>query len=468
MRSPAGVLALGAVIVQAASYPLSYTSCGVAHVVNQPPQKVVTMNQGATEFLLALGLADRMVGTAYLDDTIWPHYAQEYNRIPVLSSSYPDESTLMGASPDFIVASYNTAFREQYLHNGKIRGIFSNATIGPCIGNGSDWGKTWRTCRPQLHNASVGTYLFTDACEDSSYRPLTVNENTVYEEMRVLGAIFQVNGVELIIKDMRQDFDNAEATISSAMHGAPLNVVWLDCVGRCCSDDTGEQVFVGAGQGAPAMLMQEAGLKNIFSNKAGNWVCVNKRDIVAAAPDVIITVDAAWDTALKKINWLYNDTDFCQMDALRGARFVSIPFSASTLSPRNGPAAHDLALAALHVRLGTLTASRQSGVSSFNPHTLQLQTKNSKCPLQMSAVVYDNDDRRKNDNANDNADKSDSLALGLGLGLGIGLPVAALLLGAGVWFWRRNSKHSSYSGNGGSGVVIGQPVGGAAGDEGKA
>ena len=133
------------------------------------------------------------------------------------------------------------------------------------------------------------------------------------------------------------------------------------------------------------MLMQEAGLKNIFSNKAGNWVCVNKRDIVAAAPDVIITVDAAWDTALKKINWLYNDTAFCQMDALRGARFVSIPFSASTLSPRNGPAAHDLALAALHVRLGTLTASRQSGVSSVNPHMLQLQTKNSKCPLQMSA-----------------------------------------------------------------------------------
>jgi len=197
--------------------------------------------------------------------------------------------------------------------------------------------------------------------------------------MAQCGTIFQVN-VEPIIQDMKRDFDNAEATISSAMHGAPLNVVWLDCVGRCCSDSTCEQVLVGVGTGAPAMLMQEVGLQNIFLNKAGNWVCVNKRDIVAAAPDVIIAVDAAWDTALKKINWLYNDTAFCQLDALRGARFVSIPFSASTLSPRNRPAAHDLALASLHVRLGTLTASRQSGVSSFNPHMLQLQTQSSKCP----------------------------------------------------------------------------------------
>merc|ERR1712008_129143 len=160
--------------------------------------------------------------------------------------------------------------------------------------------------------------------------------------------------------------------------------------------------------------------------------------------------------------------DFCQLDALRAARFVSIPFSASTLSPRNGPAAHDLALAALHVRLGTLTASRQSGVGSFNPHMLQQQTRNSRCSLQMSKVVYDNDG---NDGNNGNAKQpstSDSLALGLGLGLGIGLPAAALVVGTGAWLWWRNSKRSLSSDAGASGVVIGQPVGDPAGDAGKA
>ena len=75
--------------------------------------RVVTMNQGVTEFMLAMGLADKMVGTAYLDDAIWPKYADAYKSIPVLSSSYPDEATIMGAKPDFILGSYGSAFREK-------------------------------------------------------------------------------------------------------------------------------------------------------------------------------------------------------------------------------------------------------------------------------------------------------------------------------------------------------------------
>ena len=61
------------------------------------------MNQGVTEFMLAMGLADKIVGTAYLDDSIWPRYAAAYNEIPVFSSSYPYENTIMEVNPDFIV-----------------------------------------------------------------------------------------------------------------------------------------------------------------------------------------------------------------------------------------------------------------------------------------------------------------------------------------------------------------------------
>merc|ERR1719223_2560065 len=92
------------------AYPVSYTSCGVNHDVSKAPERIVTMNQGATEFMFALGLADKMVGTAYLDDYIWPKYALAYAKIPVLSSSYPNETTIMGTSPDFIVGSYASAF----------------------------------------------------------------------------------------------------------------------------------------------------------------------------------------------------------------------------------------------------------------------------------------------------------------------------------------------------------------------
>jgi len=371
-------------------YPVTVRNCNVSNTYTSAPTKAITMNQGATEFMLAMGLGSSMVGTAYIDDAIWPQYAATYATIPVLSSSYPDETKIMAQNPDFIVGSYSSAFRGRYSTSKGMRGIFSNATVGPCEGAGSDWGKSWTTCRPQLHAANIGTYLFEDACEDSSMRPTKVTEETVYKEMQALGSIFGVS-VQPKIDEMKQDFDKASGLVSAGMNGAPLKTVWLDCVGRCCSTPAGqeEQVFVGSGAGAPNMLMQEAGLTNVFANKPGNWVCVNVSEIATANPDVIVVVDAAWDTAMKKIKYLYNDTAFCQMEVLRAARFITIPFSASTLSPRNGPAALDLAIAALHVRTGSHTATQKSGVGSFSPYFLQAETACTKCPLVMSYVVYD-------------------------------------------------------------------------------
>ena len=146
---------------------------------------------------------------------------------------------------------------------------------------------------------------------------------------------------------------------------------------------------MGGGTGAPNMLMQEAGLSNVFADRPGNWVCVNVSDIVSAVPDVIVVVDASWDTAVEKIKWMYNDAEFCKLEVLRTARFVSIPFSATTLSPRNGPAALDLAMASLHVRTGSQAPTQQSGVGSFSPFFLQAQTSCQRCPLNAINVVYD-------------------------------------------------------------------------------
>jgi iron complex transport system substrate-binding protein len=373
-------------------YPVAYTNCGVSNTVSAAPTKAITMNQGATEFLLAMGLEDSMVGTAYLDDAIWPKYATAYASIPVLSSSYPDHDTIMDKNPDLIVASYSSAFRALYTtSSGSVRGVFNMS----CTGTGSEYtdsdgnARDWTTCRPQLNAMNIGTYVFEDACEDASLRPDSVTEETVYEELQTLGEIFSVN-VTTIIDDMKEDFAAAAALVSSSMSSDPLKTVWLDCVGRCCTVEEGEEeeVFVGAGEGAPNMLMREAGLTNVFSGEAGNWACVKVSSVIAAAPDVIVVVDAAWDTAASKIQWLYNDEEFCKLDVLKRAAFVSIPFSATTLSPRNGPAAYDLAIAAIHVRTGAVTPAQESGVTSFNPYFIQAESECGKCPMSISDVVY--------------------------------------------------------------------------------
>ncbi|MEE3920328.1 hypothetical protein V2I01_25410 [Micromonospora sp. BRA006-A] len=93
--------------------PVAVTNCGTPVTIAAPPMRVVTMNQAATEIMLALGLQDRMIGTAYLDDAILPAYADAYAKIPVLAKEYPTKEKLLEAEPDFVYASYNSAFGDE-------------------------------------------------------------------------------------------------------------------------------------------------------------------------------------------------------------------------------------------------------------------------------------------------------------------------------------------------------------------
>jgi iron complex transport system substrate-binding protein len=378
----------------------------VEHTLQKAPERIIAMNQGVVEFLMGLGLGDRIIGTRPLDDYIWPKYTRTYDGIPNKSYSnpnywnYPDEHTIMVDKADFIIASWSSAYREIYFDAkyDRMMGIFSNATVGPCEGPGSEQGLggklPQRTCRPQLNSHGIGTWLLSDACEDYSIRAdvAALGEEFVYEEMRRVGKLFEVDA-EAKIQEMRDDFDAAGALVSTAMHGKPLTAMWVDCV-SCCKVEEGEepQVYVGAGTGTPNMLMKEAGLTNVFGHMEGLWVCVNESTVAAANPDVFILVDWHRDPALEtKITWLYDNPKFCGLDALEAARFVTIPFSASGPSPRNGDSALDLAIAALHVHRGTLISSQESGVSSFNPHTLEAHTKGMRCNLEKQKLKYIND-----------------------------------------------------------------------------
>lgn len=97
----------------AGPFPVTIENCGVEATFDAPPERAITMNQGATEIMLALGLEDHMTGTAYLDDVILPEFEDAYESIPVLSDTYPSQEVLFGSDPDFIYGSYSSAFGEE-------------------------------------------------------------------------------------------------------------------------------------------------------------------------------------------------------------------------------------------------------------------------------------------------------------------------------------------------------------------
>ena len=104
------------------------------------------------------------------------------------------------------------------------------------------------------------------------------------------------------------------------------------------------------------------------------------QDIIDAEPDVFVIVDASWDSAEGKIDYLHNHTDYCNLKAVQNADYIKIQFSASTLGPRNGVAALDMVSAAMHVVTGDQTLNFQSGVDFFEEEMLKSRTENLKCP----------------------------------------------------------------------------------------
>jgi hypothetical protein len=67
--------------LQAAAFPVEVANCGVTHRYTKAPSRAVTLNQGATEVMLALGLESAMVATAYLDDEISSDYKAAYSKV---------------------------------------------------------------------------------------------------------------------------------------------------------------------------------------------------------------------------------------------------------------------------------------------------------------------------------------------------------------------------------------------------
>lgn len=287
-----------------ATRPVSLLNCRFEVTVEAPPRRAVTMNQGATEIMLALGLEDRMIGTAYLDDEILPEYADAYAAIPVLSDEYPTREVLLGEEPDFIYGSYASAFADEAAGS-----------------------------RESLAELGVGSYVSGAACEDRALRPEKVTFDTVFAEIMDIARIFGVEdrGEEFV---SQLEADLAEATKDASI-AEGMTIAWYDggtdapTMGVCC--------------GAPGMIIEALGATNAFGDVEGSWTEVSWEEFVSSEADFIVLVDASWDLAADKQALLEGDPATSTMEAVQNGWYGTVPFSASTPGVRNVTAVVGLA-----------------------------------------------------------------------------------------------------------------------------
>ncbi|MGL4608844.1 MAG: ABC transporter substrate-binding protein [Trueperaceae bacterium] len=280
-----------------------FTNCGLTLNVETPPTKAVTLNQAATEVMLALGLEDVMVGTAYLDDEILAEYKTFYEQIPVLAREYPSKEALFAVEPDFIYGSYASAFAQEVAGS-----------------------------REELIASGVTPYLSPFACEDEALRA-TNGLEAVFQELREVATMFGVpERAEALIGTMQADLEQVQ-DVTGEQEG--MRVLWFDS-GK---DDP----FVGACCGAPALIMKYLNVENIFADTQGSWATVSWEAVLERDPEVIIFADASWDSADERMEFLTQDSRFSTLTAVKEQRFISIPFSYTTPGIRNVAAVRLLA-----------------------------------------------------------------------------------------------------------------------------
>lgn len=275
--------------------------CGRDVVVPAPPRRAVALEQGATEVMLSLGLADRMVGTSYLTDPILPALREDYAKVPVLAAQYPSPETFRDADPDFAYSMLSSAFTPD------VAGT-----------------------RAELARAQVPTYVTRTNCEDASLnQPFTFD--AFFTEVTDVATLFGVRdrGDELVASQRRSLAEAEEAAAS--VTGRPT-IMWL------YSTYDGAPIVAGPG-GVPDAVDDLVGARNVFDDLTPTWGEVSWEEIAARNPDVIVIADLTrgrpGDSASDKRKILAEHPVASKLSAVAAGHVVALPGSALDPSVRS-------------------------------------------------------------------------------------------------------------------------------------
>ncbi|NYI03703.1 ABC transporter substrate-binding protein [Allostreptomyces psammosilenae] len=299
---PAGTSATGPAATGAAAtgFPVTVENCGVTTTYQAPPERVVTIHQHPAELLLALGLEDVMVGTAFPDSAVLPEYREAHDAIPQLSEKEPDFETVLAAEPDFVYGGYGSAFAE---NEGRSRQSFADA--------------------------GIDTYLNLEYCTEG---PVTMEQ--VHQEIRNLGAIFGIpDRAEELIGRMDGRLAQVAATLGDA---EPVDVFVYD------SGDG--SAFTAGGRGIGQEIIRLAGGRNVFGDLDEVFGDVSWEQVVERRPEVIVIYDYYGSGSVEeKKRFLLSQPALADVPAIREQRFAVLPLTATMVGVRPPSAVADLA-----------------------------------------------------------------------------------------------------------------------------
>jgi iron complex transport system substrate-binding protein len=273
---------------------LTLTNCGTRITFESAPERVVAIKSTSTEMLLALGLGDRIVGTAFQDGPVPEQWVDAAAGIPEISDFMPSEEAVLDLEPDLVYSGWESAF------------------AADAAGE-----------RDELASLGVNTYVQPAACRSAEV-PGKLDFDEIFREIAEAAAIFRVDPARLLADQQAQ----LDAIVPD---DRGLTALWYSS-----GTDT---PYIGAGLGAPELVLETAGLTNIAAGIDMTWTSLGWESIVDADPDVIVLIDADWNTAQSKIELLESNPATARMTAVQNRAYIILPFASGEAGVRTVAAA---------------------------------------------------------------------------------------------------------------------------------
>lgn len=258
------------------------------------PERIVSLSYSETEILVALGLADKIVGIAEADNVVeecLPEYQETiaaFNNIgPSAQGGVPSFEVLLSVEPDFVYAtSYSL-----------------NAEYG--VAELTDF-----------ESNDIDVYVAT-----STYKTGCTIEDT-YQDIRNIASIFHVEDKgEELIASMQANIAGVEEAVSQVEKPLSVFVFVAGNESRCATN------------GALALansLIESAGGVNVFASEQNATFPVGWESVVEANPDVIVlcssTGGAGMTDAAEKIALIKSLPELQDVEAVKNDRFIEVPY----------------------------------------------------------------------------------------------------------------------------------------------
>ncbi|MFI6253109.1 ABC transporter substrate-binding protein [Streptomyces sp. NPDC051016] len=291
----------------AAGRPVTLTNCGHTVALKSPPKRAVSLNQGTTEILLSLGLADRMAGTATWTDPVMKGLEKANASVPRLADDNPSFEKVLDAEPDFVTASFVSTL-----------------------------GKGGVATREQFEKLGVPTYVSPSDCSEgkdndsggdgSRSTPLTLD--AVYGEIRDLARAF---GVEERGETLVAELKKRVRTATAGLHASDVSLMYWFA--------NSQSPYLAGCCGAPGAITRAVGAKNAFADTHDEWPQISWETVADRDPDVIVIGDLTRkqqtaETAAAKIRFLETNPATRNLTAVKKKRYVLLSGQAMNPSIR--------------------------------------------------------------------------------------------------------------------------------------